>query len=205
MALIAQKKQKEKELDEAKNACEASQKLLEENKALMKASASLLQEAQDIHIESEINRKQSFEEEKKEAEEKKETIVRRINANEDAKKAIQERLSELNDIENQYTWIKSLSDTANGTLAGKEKIMLETYIQMTYFDRIIQRANTRFMIMSGGQYELKRAESAENIRSQSGLDLDVIDHYNGTSRSVKNAFRRRVFQGFPFACARTLR
>ena len=33
--------------------------------------------------------------------------------------------------------MKALSDTANGTMSGKEKIMLETYIQMTYFDRII--------------------------------------------------------------------
>ena len=33
---------------------------------------------------------------------------------------------------------------------------------MAYFDRIIERANTRFMVMSGGQYELKRQETAEN-------------------------------------------
>ncbi len=41
------------------------------------------------------------------------------------------------------------------------------------------------MLMSGGQYELKRRKEAENNRSQSGLELDVIDHYNGTERSVK--------------------
>ena len=81
--------------------------------------------------------------------------------------------------------MKALSNTANGNISGKEKVMLETYIQMTYFDRIIARANTRFMVMSGGQYELKRRREAENNRSQSGLDLDVIDHYNGTERSVK--------------------
>ena len=63
--------------------------------------------------------------------------------------------------------------------------MLETYIQMTYFDRIISRANVRLMVMSGGQYELKRRIGAENNRSQVGLDLDVIDHYNGSERSVK--------------------
>jgi exonuclease SbcC len=57
---------------------------------------------------------------------------------------------------------------------------------MTYFDRIIARANTRFMLMSGGQYELVRKEDAENKKSQSGLDLDVIDHYNGTKRSVRS-------------------
>ena len=56
---------------------------------------------------------------------------------------------------------------------------------MTYFDRILERANVRFMVMSEGQYELERSIAAGNNRSQSGLELDVIDHYNGTRRSVK--------------------
>ena len=77
-----------------------------------------------------------------------------------------------------------MADTASGKIAGKEKIMLETYVQTTYFDRIINKANVRLMIMSSGQYELKRIR-ANNARSQSGLDLGVIDHYNGTERSVK--------------------
>ena len=87
--------------------------------------------------------------------------------------------------EKRYGYVSSLADTANGKLSGKEKIMLETYIQTTYFDRIIARANLRFMKMSDAQYELKRLEEASNNRSQSGLDLGVIDHYNGSQRSVK--------------------
>ena len=63
--------------------------------------------------------------------------------------------------------------------------MLETWIQTTWFDRIIRRANLRFLEMSGAQYELKRATAAANNRSQSGLELAVVDHYNGTTRSVK--------------------
>ena len=63
--------------------------------------------------------------------------------------------------------------------------MLETYIQMNFFDRMIGRANTRFMMMSSGHYELKRRREAGNQKSQSGLELDVIDHYNGTQRSVR--------------------
>lgn len=82
-------------------------------------------------------------------------------------------------------WVKALSDTANGTLANKQKIMLEAYVQASYFDRVIQRANTRFMVMSAGQYELRRRREADNNKSQSGLELDVVDHYNGTVRSVK--------------------
>ena len=62
--------------------------------------------------------------------------------------------------------------------------MLETYIQTTYFDRILQRANLRLLKMSGGQYDLKRRRKAESKQSQSGLELDIIDHVNGTERSV---------------------
>ena len=41
------------------------------------------------------------------------------------------------------------------------------------------------MKMTGGQYELKRQETAENRQGQTGLELSVIDHYNGTERSVR--------------------
>ena len=63
--------------------------------------------------------------------------------------------------------------------------MLETYIQTSYFDRIIERANERLKVMSEGQYTLVRRREYEDKRAQVGLDLDVIDHYNGSVRSVK--------------------
>ena len=94
----------------------------------------------------------------------------------------------------RFTQLRALSDTASGTLAGKEKIMLETYIQMKYFDRILRRANTRFMVMSDGQYELKRKETAESLRTNSGLDLNVVDHYNGGERDVRTLSGGESFQ-----------
>ena len=93
---------------------------------------------------------------------------------------------ELGRLEQEYKWLHTLSDTANGSLLGKDKITLETYIQMTFFDRILQRANVRLLIMSGGQYELKRRRENDNQRSKTGLELDVIDHYNGSERSVRS-------------------
>ncbi len=109
----------------------------------------------------------------------------RYRANCTALENIRSASGDLEKLETKYGWLKTLSDTANGGLSGKEKIMLETFVQMTFFDRIVERANTRFLVMSGGQYELARKVEAENNRSQSGLELDVIDHYNGSRRSVK--------------------
>lgn len=102
--------------------------------------------------------------------------------------------AELSAKERRYAWVNELSNTANGTLSGAEKMTLETYIQTTYFDRILQRANTRLMIMSDAQYELVRRKTADNYRAQSGLELDVIDHYNGSARSVKTLSGGESFQ-----------
>ena len=62
--------------------------------------------------------------------------------------------------------------------------MLETFVQTTYLDRVLEQANSRLLKMSDGQYELSRRKEADNNRSQFGLDLDVVDHYNGTVRDV---------------------
>ena len=40
--------------------------------------------------------------------------------------------------------------------------------------------------MTGNQYELKRNTDELSRQGQVGLDLDVLDHYNGTTRSVKS-------------------
>lgn len=109
----------------------------------------------------------------------------RIRINNNVLVNIKDKVESLKETEKNLSYITSLSKTANGDLSGKEKIKLETYIQTTYFDRIIRRANLRFMEMSSGQYELKRQRVASDIRGQSGLDLVVIDHYNGTERSVR--------------------
>lgn len=141
--------------------------------------------AEDINETAESEEKQKIEIEKTRCEDAISSVEIRLNSNLRAKSNIEKQEKELMAVETKWSWVKALSDTANGTLSGKEKIMLETYIQMTYFDRIVARANSRFMKMSGGQYELKRSVEAENNQKQSGLDLSVIDHYNGSERSVK--------------------
>ncbi len=97
-------------------------------------------------------------------------------------------------VETQYRMISALSDTANGMLSGKPKIELETYVQMTYFDRILRRANLRLLTMSSGQYELKRETEGDSLKGKAGLELNVVDHYNGTERSVKTLSGGETFQ-----------
>ncbi|MCD8205478.1 MAG: SMC family ATPase [Clostridia bacterium] len=112
-------------------------------------------------------------------------VVVRVSANEKVKQNISGNIEEIGKTEKKLTWLRALSETANGQLAGKQKITLEAYVQSVFFDRVLAKANRRFLVMSGRQYELVRCEQAENLRGQSGLDLDVVDHFNGTHRSVK--------------------
>lgn len=121
-----------------------------------------------------------------EAGEEQKAVHARLAANRTALRNVRERAADLEKLERRYTWMRALSNTVNGNLPGKEKVALETYIQMTFFDRILRRANLRLLVMSGGQYELKRRREAGDNRGQSGLELDVIDHYNGSERSVKS-------------------
>ena len=173
------------DLEAAESACrESSDRVLSLRSAIGELETQL-REKLELDGETEARRKDECTARRQEIEAAIRQIGERRSANETDLKNIGETAGELQALEKRYTWVRALSNTANGNITGKEKIMLETYIQMTFFDRIIARANTRFMVMSGGQYELKRRKEAENNRSQTGLDLDVIDHFNGTERSVK--------------------
>lgn len=108
----------------------------------------------------------------------------RISVNEAAHSGIVRTHDTLGVLERKYIWMNTLARTAAGSLSGKAKIDLETYVQTTYFDRILERANLRLQKMSGGQYDLKRRRNTDNRQSKSGLELDIVDHVNATERSV---------------------
>ena len=110
----------------------------------------------------------------------------RLDSNRKALSEMHEKSAGLAVLEKKYTMVKALSDTASGTISGKDKIKLEAYIQMAYFDKIIEKANTRLMTMTDGQYELSRRVEAASKKSQGGLDLEIVDHYNGSRRDVRS-------------------
>ena len=156
-----------------------------ELKSAIKEAKKNLKVAVVIDIKSETENQRTLKLSLEETTKKQRNVYSRLTNNRYIQKNVEAKNIETQSISKKWSWVKALSNTANGTISGKEKIMLETYIQMTYFDRIIARANTKLLAMTSGQYELKSRKVADNNRSQSGLELDVIDHYNGTDRSVK--------------------
>ena len=87
----------------------------------------------------------------------------------------------------RYSSLKELADVAMGNgRSGKEKITLQEYVQIAYLDRMIQKANERYLSMSNQQYQLVRSSGSKDKRSHEALDLDVIDYTNGSVRPVSS-------------------
>ncbi len=131
---------------------------------------------------------------KKEAETEREPIIRRICSNREELKKLDKEYENFRELAEKYKKLRTLYKTASGNIAGAEKITFETYIQMRYFDRIVERANLRFLEMTENQYELKRRDGADSKNRRAGLELDVIDHFNGTERDVKSLSGGEAFK-----------
>lgn len=175
----------EKEAGEAERKYRECDKKINTAKASVLALSKQLENSHEYDIEKLNLKRQELENEKKRLTEQASELAVRTDANTKSYNAVKDKFKDLEKVEKQWSWTKALSNTANGNIAGKSKIMLETYVQMNYFDRIINRANIRFMSMSNGQYELIRIKEADNQKSRSGLELNVIDHYNGSERNVR--------------------
>lgn len=140
---------------------------------------------EDLPKEELLKERSKLNEQHKQLTKEKESLSHRMKTNREKRDSICREAAKMKKTEGLWNLTDSLSKTINGRLTGKDRVSLETYVQIIYFDSIIARANTRFMAMSSGQYELKRRLFANDQRIKSGLELDVIDHYNGTERSVE--------------------
>ena len=124
--------------------------------------------------------------EKEALDEKIQRVVTRLQTNEKIDKKLLNAETERHQLETNYMVVSNLAKTANGELVGKQKLAFEQFVQASYFNQIIAEANKRLSAMSNGRYELLRKENASDHRSQSGLELDVLDNYTGKIRTVKS-------------------
>lgn len=171
-------------IEKSKNAFDDIKSKYDTQKGTKASLENALKEFKEIDLAALNEKSLKLNEYKKDIDETAKSLYSRIESN----KLLVDNISEKRDIlkgyDDKYVWLKALSETANGDISGKEKITLETFVQMTYFDSIIRKANIRLLTMSDGQYELVRRSDAETLKKNEGLALDVIDHFNGSSRSV---------------------
>lgn len=111
------------------------------------------------------------------------TIENRLKGNTDKLEKIRSQESELEKARKENNICTRLYNLVKGT-TGNGKITLEQYIQAAGFDGIIAAANRRLLPMSDRQYELYRQEDSLGKKSNTFLDLEVLDNFTGHRRPV---------------------
>ena len=183
-ALRAEEAALQKGIQNAQTRKTGLEKQQEAAQSKLETYQALLQDGENIDLEQIRKRREMLAQEKETLERERGLLQTQLALNQNGKKNLLQHLAALEESSGRLTWLKALSDTANGALTGQERFRLETYIQTTYFARVLHRANLRLRVMSGGQYDLLRRTEG-GLRGQVGLDLDVVDHWNGTTRGVE--------------------
>ncbi|KAB8138549.1 SMC family ATPase [Gracilibacillus oryzae] len=98
-------------------------------------------------------------------------------------KTVQSIEKELADLSEKYYHIGELANIAKGD--NPQKLSFERFVLSTFLDEILLQANLRLDKMTDHRFQLIRSEEIAKRGAQSGLDLEVLDHYTGRKRSVK--------------------
>lgn len=160
----------------------------------IEALEALLFNRQEFDLSSARERVAALQQQQQAAAEEYQRLQGRLERNELCRERLDALMAEQAEAQTRAQWLGALSDTANGDVQGKERLMLEAYVQTGYFDRVLQRANRRLQKMTDGQYDLVRRDRTGDLRQKGGLCIDVEDHYNGTVRPVESLSGGESFQ-----------
>lgn len=83
-----------------------------------------------------------------------------------------------------FNRVAKLSDIANGTVSGEQRLSFDAYVIGEDFKLILAEANKRLTLLSDGRYELLHKVEGSKV-GKSGLDIDVYDNFGGKTRSSK--------------------
>ena len=100
----------------------------------------------------------------------------------DVFQAVKEEKGKLAGTQKAWDMLNRLSALASGYAGEGGKLTFDRYVMGTTFREIIERANIRLEIMSGGQYELVHRVEAGRKNAKAGLEIEVLDHNTGIRR-----------------------
>ena len=109
------------------------------------------------------------------------TLVANLEQNDYLLRSIKKKYETIQQREQEYLVVGELESLANGRSGGK--MSFETYVLSSYFDEVLQAANTRLQKMTSRRYYLLRREEVKG-GGRKGLDLDVYDSHTAKNRPV---------------------
>lgn len=97
--------------------------------------------------------------------------------------AVRDANKSLNSTNAAWERINYLADLAVGTNAEGGKLSFDRYVMGYVFKEILEMANIRLDIMSGGRYELVHEINSMKRNAKAGLEIAVLDMTTGKSRN----------------------
>ena len=94
----------------------------------------------------------------------------------------EELLRSLAASERAWKRIDRLATLAAGSSGEGGKLSFDRYVMGAVFREILEMANRRMELMSGGRYELVHRLGAERRNAKAGLEIEVLDHSTGRQR-----------------------
>ncbi len=95
---------------------------------------------------------------------------------------VKEEKTKLADSDQAYAILSRLAELAAGTNAEGGRLSFDRYVMSATFREIIEKANIRLEVMSGGQYELVHQAESYRRNAIAGLDIEVLDRNTGIQR-----------------------
>ena len=172
---------------------EASQKIITEYREKVKSTEDQFRTASEdakgktrinlLELTEEVNAKAD---EVKKIRERQNNIQNRLKQNREIYRNIERQKSGYEKSRTSRAIYERLYTLTSGGVGDAAKITLEQYIQAAGFDGIIAAANRRLNRMSNGQFELYRNSRDLGRKSNTFLDLEVLDNFTGHRRPVGN-------------------
>lgn len=86
------------------------------------------------------------------------------------------------DLEARYKVLRKVHEVASGM--NPQRMSFQRYVLATLLEEVLAATTVRLRVMSRGRYEIRRKLLPVDQRAAAGLDLEVFDHYTGTTRAV---------------------
>jgi exonuclease SbcC len=106
---------------------------------------------------------------------------------------LSKELPEYDALRSRVNDLEVMSKVANGNMNQMQKTPFEVYAQKSYFDTVLDRANSRLGMMTSNRYLLKQVDN-NTTNSKNSMNLSVIDNYVGLERDVKSLSGGESFQ-----------
>ncbi len=90
--------------------------------------------------------------------------------------------------------LNTLADLAVGVTGAGGKLSFERYVMGTIFREVLEMANRRLDIMSGGRYSLVHSMTTGRANAIAGLEVEVLDAFTGKQRSAASISGGESFQ-----------